>query len=320
LTRALFTLLLLLPACDRGPFTHSLTLGGRPYSAAQLNRGHTLYQQGCRACHGDLGDGHGVSAPGLWPPPRDLTLGLYKFGRVPAPGLPPDAELVRILRGGLGGTAMLRWQLADEDIDPLLSYIKSLSTRWQTELPGEAVVAGPDPYGGASPERQREIVARGEALYHGKALCSTCHPVYVTRARLFEITSANGAPVTTYTPETYGSRVKDTEQCWRWQGLGDARHCEEPVRTIPPDFLRDSLRAVRTEDGQQLPDLFVTLAAGINGAGMPAWKGVFPDDELWAVAWYVRSLVELRGTPAAEALRLRLHAEDNIDWHAPVDR
>jgi mono/diheme cytochrome c family protein len=312
--------LLAVTGCDRGPFSRPLTLGSKTYSAAQLNRGQTLYTQGCRACHGDLGDGHGVSAPGLWPPPRDLTLGLYKFGRVPAPGLPPDAELVRILRGGLGGTAMLPWQLADEDIDPLLGYLKSLSPRWQTELPGEAVVAGPDPYGpfaGASPQRAREIVARGEALYHGKALCSTCHPVYVTRPRLFEITTANGAAVTAYSAEMYGSRVKDTEQCWRWQGFGDTRSCDEAVHTIPPDFLHDQLRAVRPEADHVLPDLFVTLAAGINGAGMPAWKGVFPDEDLWAVSWYVRSLVEMRGTPAAEALRRRLHAEENVGWRAP---
>jgi mono/diheme cytochrome c family protein len=301
--------------CDRGPFDQPLPLGGRSYSTAQLNRGFHLYQKGCRACHGDRGDGHGTSAAGLWPPPRDLTQGIYKFGRVPAPDLPPDAELTRILRNGLTGTAMLPWLVADDDLDPLLGYIKSLSPRWRTERVGVAPKGGADPYANASTAERRSVLARGEALYHGKALCSTCHPAYVTRQRLFEITSKIGMPITAYTPQMYGSRIKDSEYCWRWHGTGDDRVCDEPVHTIPPDFTRDLLRAVRPTE--RVRDLFLTLAGGINGAGMPPWKGVLPDEDLWTLSYYVASLVELRGTEAAETLRQILQARSNIEWVAP---
>jgi mono/diheme cytochrome c family protein len=313
---------LLLVACERGPFSQPLVLGGRTYPAAQLNRGYYVYRKGCRACHGERGDGHGVSAPGLWPPPRDLTQGVYKFGRVPTPGLPPDAELARILRHGLDGTAMLAWAIPDEDLAALLGYVKSLAPRWRTESVGEPVVAGKDPYTGASPERLREVITRGEVLYHTKTMCSTCHPAYVTRARLYEITKAAGAPVTAYTPQMYVSRVKDTEFCWRWHPLApgaslDDRTCDEPVRTVPPDFLHDPLRAIRRD--AETSDLFATLGAGIPGAGMPPWKGALTDDELWTLAHYVASLLELRGTDRGEQLRASLRSNENIEWVPPAD-
>src|SRR5438067_111732 len=82
---------------------------GRTVDAATLNRGRDAYQQYCRPCHGERGDGHGYSSPGLRPPPRDFTQGIFKFGHTPIPTLPPDAELASIVRRGLNGTAMLPW-------------------------------------------------------------------------------------------------------------------------------------------------------------------------------------------------------------------
>jgi hypothetical protein len=39
---------------------------------------------------------------------------------------------------------------------------------------------------------------------------------------------------------------------------------------------------------------------------MPTWKNVLPEGDLWAMAHYVRSLITLRGTPAAAQLRKSL--------------
>lgn len=309
--------LALLAACNQGPFHAPVVLGGRTYPAASLNHGYRLYQRGCRACHGDLGDGHGVSAQGLWPPPRDLTQGLYKFGRVPAPGLPPDSELGRILRGGLDGTAMLGWQLADDELDDLLGYVKSLSPRWYKEVAEPALALPADPFAGTTDSARAAVVTRGEALYHAKALCATCHPGYVSRRRLFEITEQlNGTGVVSpWSAQQYQSRVKDTEYCWRWSpkvGSDGERACDEPVHAVPPDFVRDRMRAVRP--AARVADIYLTLAAGISGAGMPPWKGVLTDEELWSMAYYVDSLAALRGTAAADALEGPLLAQPNLDW------
>jgi mono/diheme cytochrome c family protein len=307
----LLALALLVTGCARAPFHAPHTLGGVTYSAAELNHGFVLYERGCRACHGDAGDGHGQSAQGLWPPPRDLTQGLYKFGRVPAPGLPPDSELGRIVRGGLEGTAMLHWTLADDELHDLLGYIKTFSPRWQQEIPGEAVTLAPDPFAANADD----ALAKGEALYHGKAVCSSCHPAYVTREKLFAISKSMGGEgfASPWSPQLYESGIKDTEYCWRW-GMGTIadRTCDEPVHAIPPDFTRDPLRAVRSD--QRLADLYLTLASGIAGAGMPPWKGTLTNEELWALAHYVDALVALRETAGAEALREGLHTPANVDW------
>ena len=41
---------------------------------------------------------------------------------------------------------------------------------------------------------------------------------------------------------------------------------------------------------------------------MPTWKGALPDDDLWAMAYYVRSLIDIKGTPEADARREKLIA------------
>src|SRR5579872_4510696 len=108
-------LLLIVPlvvSCGKDhPFTQPVKLGGKMVEAETLNHGHDEYMQYCRPCHGDKGDGKGYSSFGLRPPPRDFTQGLFKFGHVAAPALPPDEELVKIVRSGLHGTAMLPWEI-----------------------------------------------------------------------------------------------------------------------------------------------------------------------------------------------------------------
>src|SRR5690349_18203941 len=98
--------------CEKNKFTAPFILAdGTEISVETLEKGRTAYTLYCRACHGDNGDGHGPSALGLRPPPRDFRVGKFKFGGVPAGDLPSDQDLRRIVRGGLTGTAMLPWEL-----------------------------------------------------------------------------------------------------------------------------------------------------------------------------------------------------------------
>ena len=57
---------------------------------------------------------------------------------------------------------------------------------------------------------------------------------------------------------------------------------------------------------QSVEELYIRLAAGVGGTGMPAWKGTIEDDEIWAAAYYVRSLMDLKNTPARSELMGRL--------------
>ena len=39
---------------------------------------------------------------------------------------------------------------------------------------------------------------------------------------------------------------------------------------------------------------------GIGGTAMPTWKGALPDDDIWAMSYYVRSLIDIKGTREAD--------------------
>jgi len=276
-------------ACGRAPgapppFTAAVTLGGRSVAPGVLEHGREVYTHFCRPCHGDAGDGKGPAAAGLRPPPRDLRLGVYKFAAVPAGQLPHDEDFVRTLRNGLHGTAMLSWDVPPAEVDALIQYVKAFAPRWRNEKPGDAIVATPDPWIG----READGVERGRRVYHGLAQCATaCHPAYATRAEIHDFTKElTKMDLREMRADLYYPIAKDSD-------FG--------VKILPPDFTFNELRG-----GETLPDIYRAVAAGIGGTAMPTWKNVLPDPDLWAMAYYVRSLVALRGTAGAAALQRRL--------------
>ena len=101
--------------------------GGVYADAETLNLGKQVYQEYCMACHGVKGDGKGVAARGLLPPPRNLTQGLYKFGHAVDGGLPTDEDLAQIIRHGLKGSAMLPWDIGDGQLHAVIQYIKTFA-------------------------------------------------------------------------------------------------------------------------------------------------------------------------------------------------
>jgi mono/diheme cytochrome c family protein len=276
-------------ACRRGGDgpprrTEALVLGGRTTTPAALEHGREVYAHYCRSCHGDAGDGKGTAAAGLATPPRDLRLGVYKFGSVPAGQLPTDADFARIIRGGLHGTAMQAWDVPVAELGDLIQYVKAFSPRWQKETAGEAIVASADPWAG----REAAGIERGKRVYHGMAQCAVaCHPAYAPRSEIFAFTKElTQMRLTEFRSDLYDPVAKDSDYGFK---------------IVPPDFTFHVIRA-----GETPADLYRTIAAGIGGTAMPTWKDVLPEPDLWAMAHYVRSIAALRGTPAAGALRKSL--------------
>jgi mono/diheme cytochrome c family protein len=286
-------------ACRRdvGPprWREPLTLGGRVVSAAQLDHGRDVYTHYCRPCHGDEGDGKGTAAPGLQPPPRDLRLGVYKFGAVAAGQLPTDGDFVRIIRGGLHGTAMQAWDVPQAELDDLIQYVKAFSPRWRNETAGEPIVPTPDPWAAG---RVAEGIQRGKLVYHGLAQCAVaCHPAYATKPEIYAFTKElTKMEVREFRPNLYDPVAKDSDY---------------GTKLLAPDFTFTPPRS-----GSTPADIYRSIASGIGGTAMPTWKNVLPEADLWALAHYVRSLVELRDTPAAHALRRALL--DQMDWTPPA--
>ena len=69
-----------------------------------------------------------------------------------------------------------------------------------------------------------------------------------------------------------------------------------PIR--PPDFLVDRVKAGSTKE-----ELVMVIAAGVGGTAMPSWASGLSPRELWGIAYYVESLVAMRGTPEAAQLK-----------------
>ena len=128
-----------------------------------------------------------------------------------------------------------------------------------------------------------------------------------------------GTAQTDFSAEMYVSQLKDSEYCleWKagWKKIED-RECAKVVKILPPNFTRDKLRTVH--EGTELTDLYRTIASGIGGANMPTWKGALKEDELWGLAYYVRSLAEMRDTAAAGKLASLLGDPANASWKPSV--
>lgn len=267
------------------------------YQASQLTslreEGRAAYERHCLGCHGANGDGAGEAARFLDPKPRNFVEADYKFSSTRSGELPTDADLTRTIKEGLRGSAMPTWNLLpDRTVQALVVYIKTFSPKWRDLGPSAPVPFVEDPYR-INPDKAA-ATARGEAVYHGFAGCWNCHPSYVPESRLRE-----------YLTE-FGSDATEVLRADLAHAVGKENARGEMV--YPPDFLRDFVRA-----GADADDIYRSVAAGITGTAMPTWvdsmdvpapvAGAPPIVEradLWAVAYYVQSLVLKRPAKLGE--------------------
>lgn len=281
---SLLTLLMALVSCTDGTFKEGKYFAGDKYvTAAKLNKGKSIYEEYCMACHGVKGDGKGVAAKGLVPLPRDFTLGVYKFGRVASGDLPHDDDFREIIKNGLHGTAMLPWDMSDEQIDSVVQYIKTFAPNvWEgkDKKLGDQIKPTKDPYGEA---HRSAAINRGRDVYHIVAQCQSCHRAYVSKSEI----------------KSMAKRVNNEN----WAEVDSTIFKVKPqdsqygVKTTPPDFTWHQVRSAQSVD-----QLYVRLASGVGGTAMPSWKDTLADDDIWAVAHYVHYLMSLRGSHERDAI------------------
>ncbi len=286
------------------PYKEAQKLGGQMIPAQTLNNGRIAYMQYCRACHGEKGDGNGPAAPGLRPPPRNFTIGEFKFAGVLEGKLPRDEDLVRIVKRGLHGTAMLPWEVPDHELGEIIQYLKTLSDKWKEEdAVGKPVIAAADTWGEA---RKAAAVERGKKVYHGFAQCLSCHAAYATKQEIFDASKElTGNGTTDFRDQMYQPEIKETDY-----PLDPAKAEGPKHKVLPPDFLFSELRSIHKDT--ELGDIYRLLVSGVTGAAMPAWDPEsMPDktNDVWALAYYIRSLTDMKGTTAATRLRTALAAQ-----------
>ena len=279
---SLLLLALLLVSCSKGDFKEAKTFaGGKVVSASTLNLGQTTYTEYCVSCHGVKGDGNGISAKGMYPPPRNFKLGVYKFANVVGGELPHDEDLARIIRGGLKGSAMLPWDIGDERLDAVIQYIKTFAPEtWEgkDKVLGTKFELPVDPFGDVY---RHQAVEKGKKVYHITAACTQCHRGYESKENISKFNmEINKAPLKDeeFAADLFQVKPQDGEFNYK---------------VVPPDFTHHELRSIT-----DVPSIVTRLMYGVNGSGMPGWKDVVTDEELWALAYYVQSLRDLKDSPA----------------------
>jgi len=98
--------------------------------AADAAAGKALFEANCASCHGVGGKGDGPVGAALNPPPRDFTVGAFKFDANGdgAPG--EDGDLVLVIQKGAmayGGSALMApWPtLTEAQIADIIAYIRT---------------------------------------------------------------------------------------------------------------------------------------------------------------------------------------------------
>ena len=256
-----------------------------PVGNDALGNPRGLYRQHCVACHGICGSGAGPNASLLSPYPRDFRRGIFKYTSTSDGAKPTSDDLGRTLRRGIPGTAMPSFmQLADQDIDALVEYVKYLSIRgeaelyllrlavnrgqrlpldldqvkedgvkpiddaWQAPLRNPSLVVEPPPPPFDTPEERLASIARGRRIFQSKeAQCVKCH---------------------------------------RQEGRGDGEQ-----KDLYDDWNKGIFRG-----GSRPIDLYRRICVGIKGTPMPAagpgkaGKGALSPAQIWDLATYVRWL------------------------------
>jgi mono/diheme cytochrome c family protein len=92
----------------------------------------------------------------------------------------------------------------------------------------------------------------------------------------------NNKPITEFDPEMYHTKLQASDHGFS---------------ILPPDFTWDSIRSAASVE-----ELYIRISAGVGGTTMPSWKGTLSDDDIWAVAHYVKSLIDLKDTPERQKL------------------
>ncbi len=253
--------------------------------ASDEENGEVIYAKRCLQCHGEDGDGLGPAAERLNPPPRDFTLGMFKFKTSAFDDdIANDADLIRMIRDGMPGTAMPGWSdmLSEQDILDVIAYIKifaDLGEEAELQLDyGTQVTSSP------------ESIAAGKLLFEDGERCTECHGLEGKGNALKKLKDDNG-------DRTW---PRNLTKPWTFRASNDPKDIFTrisvgiPTTQMPSFADPKSKKKLTIEERWNVanyvaslakteqvvhPDNFVVQASRVEGT-LP----VTPEDELWGTA------------------------------------
>lgn len=240
-----------------------------PQSQELISYGENVYQRRCLGCHGANGDGNGLAATFLKVRPRNFQYALFKFRVTPSGSLPTDGDLMRTLNRGIRGTAMPSFHmLQNKDRLAVIQYIKYELSKDRSD---------PDsPYAYFAEEEPEQ-------------------PFYL---------GYPPAPSTELVVQ--GKAIWQDAKCWECHGNegkgdGDKAELEDDFGyPIPPANLTKGL----FKSGAGVKDIYRTITTGINGTPMPSYADSLPDEDRWALSYYVLSLSAFKDSLTGKPLRV----------------
>ncbi len=211
-------------------------------------QGRYVFERTCQVCHGRWGDGRGEMAAAMFPKPRRLTSGIFKYHTTPPGRLPTDADLERTIRSGLPGTSMPAFgAMPGRDLEAVIAYLKTLSPRWHWATNhAPPVVLPPAPEWVTDDPGRAAHAASGGRLF--LTLCGPCH-----------------GP----TADGKGPSAPGLEDQWG--------------QPAPPPDLRQPL----ARSGPDPSDLYRVILHGIDGTPMPGYAEATTEAQRWELVGFI---------------------------------
>ncbi|WP_292242938.1 cbb3-type cytochrome c oxidase subunit II [Mesorhizobium sp.] len=227
-----------------------------PRSSEWIAHGREVYERRCLGCHGVNGDGNGPAATFLHKQrPRSFAAAVFKFRLTKEP-LPTDGDLLRTITRGVRGTAMPAWyELPLTDRLAVIQYIKY-----------ELAVDRSDP---AQPYAFFIEEPPGPPLYIAK-------PPTVSQAILER-----------------GKEVWQIAKCWECHGQGgkgDGQKAAGLKDDLGFSIVPADLTSGQFKSGSAVEDIFRTMTTGLSGTPMPSYRDSLPEEDRWALSYYVLAL------------------------------
>lgn len=233
-------------------------------SAADANRGRSIYSKNCSVCHGEKGDGRSRAQASLMPPPRDFT----------APAAKTELTQQRMINSvtyGRPDTAMagFKSQLSKEDINAVVEYIRG----------GFMGSAQNDGISGIQHGRHPMAPERADAAHASVPVLPMAAPVKTTPAVNLALPMPNALSGDTVKGGAFYMANCATCHGATGDGRGPRAYFINPK---PRNFLHP---ASRQEFNR--PALFSVISTGKRGTEMPAWDKVLTQQEIADVAEFV---------------------------------
>lgn len=161
------------------------------FAAGNAENGKKIFEKRCWWCHGKKGEADGPAAKFLIPPPRDFTMGLFKFKTSPAKvEIARDEDMYNMITDGMPGTGMPSWKtlLSDQDRWDVVAYIKTLTDLFKGQSNPPALDLS------KKVASSKESIEKGAKAFEA-AKCFECHGPRGTGNLMKKLKEDNGARV-----------------------------------------------------------------------------------------------------------------------------